>query len=141
MAQKHWVNPSRKYMLCVDSYDNNVLQGRFYTPALEMEAFTGLMEFLVKMENTLDELQAPQSYTLTRKFAPLPPSTQKNSGEVFHKGKYATFEIQILFRQHSSWQGVISWQDENMEQSFRSVLELILLIDSALRKDELENDK
>ena len=136
MAHQHWVNPKRKYMLCVDSYNNSVLQGRFYTPALEMEEFSGLMEFLVKMENTLDELKAPQAYTSTRKFAFSPPTTEKRPGDDFQKGKVATFEMQVLFRQHSSWQGVITWLDQDMEQSFRSVLELALLIDSALRSNE-----
>jgi len=52
------------------------------------------------------------------------------------RGEQATFEMQIIFRQHTSWQGVITWLEEKMEQSFRSVLELILLMDSALRKAE-----
>ena len=54
------------------------------------------------------------------------------------KGKVATFTIRVLFRQHTSWQGTILWLEKNMEQSFRSVLELILLMDSALRRIETE---
>lgn len=43
----------------------------------------------------------------------------------------------MIFRQHTSWQGVVIWLEQQMEQSFRSVLELILLMDSALRsRDE-----
>ena len=65
------------------------------------------------------------------------------------KGALATFQIQVIFRQHTSWQGMVVWQERHMEQSFRSVLELILLMDSALRnlqgcnllKKELQNFK
>ena len=34
-----------------------------------------------------------------------------------------------------NWQGSVTWVEGKREQSFRSVLELILLIDSALRED------
>ena len=51
-----------------------------------------------------------------------------------------TVKVSILpSRQHTSWQGVITWMEERMEQSFRSVMELILLMDSALRQNEEEN--
>ena len=47
-------------------------------------------------------------------------------------GKVGTFRIRIMFRQNSSWQGNITWLDGKMEESFRSVLELLILMDSAL---------
>jgi len=37
-----------------------------------------------------------------------------------------------MFRQHASWQGGVLWVEGKAEQSFRSALELILLMDSAL---------
>ena len=49
------------------------------------------------------------------------------------RGEAATFALRILFRQNASWQGSITWLEGEAEQSFRSVLELILLMDSALR--------
>ncbi|MCI9263720.1 MAG: hypothetical protein HFF06_04025 [Oscillospiraceae bacterium] len=47
-------------------------------------------------------------------------------------GELATFDIRILFRQNSSWQGSVLWQEGDREESFRSVLELVLLMDSAM---------
>ena len=41
--------------------------------------------------------------------------------------------MRILFRQNASWQGELLWMEKNARQSFRSVLELITLMDSALR--------
>jgi len=40
--------------------------------------------------------------------------------------------VKVLFRQNASWQGSIAWLEGKREESFRSVLELLLLIDSAV---------
>ncbi|MBE6598234.1 MAG: hypothetical protein E7638_02190 [Ruminococcaceae bacterium] len=48
------------------------------------------------------------------------------------RGKLATFTVRILFRQNTSWQGYLMWMEKGREESFRSVLELIFLMDSAL---------
>ena len=47
-------------------------------------------------------------------------------------GKKATFLIKILFRQNASWQGSVAWLEGKREQSFRSALELLFLMDSVL---------
>jgi len=47
-----------------------------------------------------------------------------------------TFLLNIYDRQNATWQGTISWVDKNEKQQFRSALELIKLIESAL--DEAE---
>ena len=60
------------------------------------------------------------------------PKLGSPADEKFRKGKLATFVVKVLFRQHTSWQGSITWLEEQSEQAFRSVLELILLMDSAL---------
>ena len=134
MVQRLWVHENRKTLVCVDSYENGVLQGRFYTAFQGMESFDSLSQFLVQMESILEENRAPQSYTASRSFSTFlqPDAVSTTSGDI-RQGARATFELQILFRQHSSWQGLIVWQDKKIEQSFRSVLELILLMDSALR--------
>jgi hypothetical protein len=40
--------------------------------------------------------------------------------------------VRVLFRQNASWQGSLTWLEEGKEESFRSVLELLLLMHSAL---------
>ena len=48
-------------------------------------------------------------------------------------GKHiAVFRIQILFRDHYTWQGRLIWQDEETETVFHSCLELMQLIDEIL---------
>ena len=43
-----------------------------------------------------------------------------------------SFIINILQQQNASWQGTITWVDENKTQNFRSALELIRLIESTM---------
>ena len=47
-----------------------------------------------------------------------------------------TFLIDIYNRQNATWQGTVTWVNRNEKQHFRSALELIKLIDSALEKAE-----
>lgn len=44
----------------------------------------------------------------------------------------ATFQLSVLFRQNASWQGRLTWLERAEEARFRSVLELVGLLDSAL---------
>ena len=134
MIQPFWVSENRKIMICVDDYDDGVLAGRFYSASQGMSSFRSLSQFLLKMESVLEEMLEPQSYTTKRTFSTILPSDNDAFYPAqFRKGAKATFELRVLFRQHSSWQGVVIWKDKHSEQSFRSVLELILLLDSALR--------
>ena len=47
-------------------------------------------------------------------------------------GQKETFIVQILNNQNSTWQGTITWTDQKGIQHFRSLLEMIKLIDNAL---------
>ena len=48
------------------------------------------------------------------------------------RGQKGTFLLNVKYRQNSSWQGSVTWVDEQREQYFRSALELLKLIDGAL---------
>ena len=130
---KQYGEAYRTIRLCVDSYERGVPTGRYYHPGMENEAhpFQSLMQFLSGAEDLMDEANFPQSFTAKRVFAPL-PETKPNAVEASQTGQLATFVIRIMFRQHASWQGSVTWLEGGAEQTFRSVLELILLLDSAL---------
>lgn len=55
--------------------------------------------------------------------------------------KTETFIINVMDQQNATWQGSVTWVDEQREQYFRSTLELLKLIDGALEKrnDDEEN--
>ena len=137
MIQQFWVSDNRKMTVCIDDYSSGILRGRFYNAYHDAGSFDSLSQFLIRMESILEENRTPQAYTSHRTFsAMLHPDEKPANTSQLRKGAKATFELQILFRQHSSWQGVIVWKDRNTEQTFRSVLELIVLMDSALRDME-----
>ena len=48
--------------------------------------------------------------------------------------KTETFIIKVMDQQNATWQGSVTWVDEQREQYFRSTLELLKLIDGALEK-------
>ena len=50
--------------------------------------------------------------------------------------KSNTFMVEIKSTKNESWQGTIRWIDGKKEENFRSALELIKLIDSALDSQE-----
>ena len=73
-----------------------------------------LLNSLLDLENCLDSplpLVRPKSRSADRK---------------------AVFCIQILFREHYTWQGRLIWQDGRQEYVFHSAIELIQLVDEIL---------
>lgn len=46
-----------------------------------------------------------------------------------------TFIVKITHTQNATWQGTVTWTDSEKTQMFRSALELIRLIDSAVNEE------
>jgi len=132
LGNEYWVTT-----VCIDSYDNGVPCGQFYNPFLEApQEFHSLTEFLIMMECTLDTMRLPQAFAAPRSFGPSPVYKPGKPVSVIHHGKKATLALTVRFRQHNSWQGTVTWLEAGKKQSFRSVLELVVLMDSALRSSE-----
>ena len=53
-------------------------------------------------------------------------------------GKRDTFVVRVLCRQNNTWQGEVLWAEQNEKQYFRSALELMELMDSAIEEGEGE---
>lgn len=132
----------RRTVVCIDSYENRVPTGKFYNLHHEGTIpFHGTIQFLSKMEDMLNELEFPLPFTAMRSFdAPSKTATSTFPEMEAQYGKRATFMLRIVLRQNTSWQGSVTWLEGNRSQSFRSVLELLLLMDSALRIQGREED-
>lgn len=50
--------------------------------------------------------------------------------------KSNSFVVVIKDSQNGTWQGTIEWIDKNKKECFRSLLEMIKLIDSALEEKQ-----
>lgn len=101
-------------------------------------------ELLLAGDSILDKLKLPQASTKMRSFAEEPEQAEREQAEkesVSHmaeseiteqKGEKATFVVHVQFRQNSTWQGNLVWAEKKKTKNFRSALELLKLIDSAL---------
>ena len=133
MSPKAWSSHFHTTTVCIDSYENGFPVGRFYPSCGdEGQEFQSLTQFLTRMERAMDDTEYPKSFTEPRTFAPAAAfSPERTAGQAVC-GWIATFAVQILFRQNTSWQGAITWLEGQQEKSFRSVLELVLLMDNAI---------
>ncbi|MBQ9922126.1 MAG: hypothetical protein IJO52_08060 [Clostridia bacterium] len=135
MKTQMFCDPAKMYVICVDSYEDKILEGRIYNVLRDSSVpFKSAVDMLVKLEMLLDDAKLVQSYSVKRVFTPnMASGSLVQTGSV-EDGKLATFSLKLLFRQNASWQGSVLWCDGNSEESFRSVLELLLLMDNALSK-------
>lgn len=129
-------NQYRATEVCIDSYHDGVLVGQLSNLADSApRPFHSATQFLTQMEDLLDQMQFPQAFQTIRSFAQ-PPSESPDTPEESdcpQAGGLATFVVRVLFRQNASWQGTVIWMETGQEENFRSVLELLLLMDSALK--------
>ncbi len=141
MTARAWGAEYRTTTLCVDSYENGVPKGRFYNPFLKGgKAFQSLTQLLLEMDTALDDMDFPKAYTVTRTFAPPCEGGAPFTTVEHQRGRLGTFYVRILFRQNASWQGSVLWVEGRREQSFRSALELIMLLDNALGSENVSDD-
>lgn len=109
-----------------------ILQNAYYT---EQQTFGNLTQLLFMLDQLQDTLCYPQKGMETRRFKGEGVTLQEMTPlEGTAEKPLATFKLSILFRQNASWQGTVVWMEERREAPFRSVLELISLMDSVLRE-------
>lgn len=53
----------------------------------------------------------------------------------------ATFVVRVLFRRNATWQGMICWKEKRAQVSFRSFLEMLLLMQEAMIGSESWNQE
>lgn len=126
-------------VIMITSYEDKNLRGIYYNSYYGEEIeFGNLTRLLLLMEDAMDELNSPQASTRNRRFEDIPKPEERASLQRNWPRKprqeaiIATFRVRVLFRQGASWQGKLSWMEKGKEMSFRSALELVKLIDSAL---------
>lgn len=122
----------------VVSYEDGCIKGLLASSECPDETeFFGAIPLIIAMEKIMDSTNTPQRGEEPRNFA---ISAEKKASAKAEKrlartgAVLGTFQIYVLFRQNATWQGRLIWVEENMEASFRSVLELLRLLDSALAK-------
>ncbi|MCI9348704.1 MAG: hypothetical protein HFF83_05660 [Oscillibacter sp.] len=100
------------------------------------------------MEQLFDSLQFPYPSTLERSFSEelksAPTSRQErlmNDEDLLSRhGDLGSFIVRVQHRQNSSWQGTLTWMERDKTVHFRSIWEMIKLVESALNENgSMEN--
>ena len=119
----------------VYSYENKNLKGVLLNSYFEAEQkFESTMDMLLVMETIFDNT-LPQNSFENRSFGKTwskQGSASDSALDIEADKVIATFNVRVIFRQNASWQGVISRPDKGDDANFRSALEMLFLIDSAL---------
>ncbi len=144
MEKSQWyIGSPTGVVLCIDERgENGNLEGRLYHGYTEDEVEIRSLDQLPHLLETLfNELKFPYPSTNERSFRKENriQKSQKEKRKVMSDekllnkhGDLGSFIICVQHRQNSSWQGRITWMENNKTLYFRSVWELIKLIDSAL---------
>jgi len=135
----------------ITAYENGTLRGELHSQYLETPyLFSSLVRMIGKMEEIFDTNRFPEKYMLPRSFGinkNKKNQNEENGSETVKDldspekneasgGSKCTFEISVRFRQNATWQGQIFWAEKNLTQNFRSVLEMLKLMDEALTDGE-----
>jgi hypothetical protein len=136
--------------VCIDRRAGCCFAGRMYHRfSLQAQAFCEPNQLLMQMDALFDRLNYPQRTMAERTFQAKSRSQQdrkegkampKEEWEVVgnpaeQKGELATFVIHVMYRQNATWQGSVLWAESGQTQNFRSALELIKLMDSAMEEE------
>lgn len=127
--------------ICIDSYEDKTFVGRLWYPQFKSEVkFSNLMQLIEAIDNFIKSIGFPDEYITIRRFASKEDNESKDnitSGDfVPRNGNLATFRIKIIFLQNATWQGIVTWVESDAEENFRSMRELIYLMDSALKSQK-----
>ena len=123
-------------ILSVDGYGDKIVTGRLWWGGEGTEtAFKGLIQLISLVEPLLEKTQGGGADFRCKRFVrpePAEAAVETHRSTEPTRGALATFRLRILFRQNTSWQGLVTWIEGQQEQRFRSFLELAMLLDSAL---------
>ena len=126
-------------LIKVYSYHNKCMQGTITNPFFEKDmVFENVMQLITMVERISDSLFFPQKTMELRQFADSEIVQKTDSFDFVTTSDFsnllpvATFELEIIFRQNASWQGNVVYAEKGLSSSFRSVLELLSLMDSVL---------
>lgn len=129
--------------LCVDNNRPPIELRLYHCYSREPLYVSDVSSLFLELERLYNDLDYPQSTMQSRSFSKSVKQYQRNKRKdatklmseqevTNQKGKKATFVIHVLCRQHATWQGNVVWAEKGSSKNFRSALELLKLIDSAL---------
>ena len=140
----------------IQSFGQGLIRGTLHSQYLEAPfEFYNFVRLIEKMETIFDVNGFPEKFLLPRTFSITKRSKILRDGERYEDmndstnptvndenvGTKCTFEIMVRFRQNATWQGQILWAEKNLKQNFRSVLEMLKLMDEALLDGDAKRER
>ena len=131
--------------ICIDANHEGILSGRVYNSTYQKEIlFEDLGNMIVDMDKLFDYNGFPQSFQNRRSFQNnqkpqiyhYKPDNVVNQGWFFsQKGKLSTFTAIVLTRQHSSWQGELYNDQDELLIRYNDVMDLLAKIEKEINKN------
>ena len=129
-------------VVCLNRASRGKLGGELYhSYSLSPIPFVNEEQMILTMERLYDWLNFPHRSTNGRTFVPVKltgdPTTERrrimsDESLLSKHGDIGTFIVRVQHRQNSSWQGRITWMEQDQTVCFRSIWEMIKLIESAV---------
>ncbi|MBS6955259.1 MAG: hypothetical protein KH230_18735 [Enterocloster asparagiformis] len=119
--------------VAVCNYRNNTIAGEVSNPAVKDRfVFENEFELMEHLEMMLGRRPADSEDSLV---------VTPRQGSVC-RGAIGpmTFLVRVLFWKNGTWQGTACWKEKGEHASFRSFLELLLMMDSAVRRYSLQRE-
>lgn len=143
MEQSDWhIGAPNGVVICINGWKGQQIVGCFYhSYSGKATEFETIDQILFQLEYFFDLLNFPYAATAERTFGRQNRKadrdrkwvkTMKDKELLQKHGELGTFIVRVQHRQHSSWQGRITWVEQNKTMSFRSIWELIKLMVSAV---------
>ncbi|MBS4022814.1 MAG: hypothetical protein KGZ79_10425 [Dethiobacter sp.] len=142
-AKKNTRNISADFIVRVSSVQNATWQGKIeHIQSGQAQLFRSFLEMLFLAQEKLDTLGYPQPDTELRSWSNKKYNYLSRGGktemancneqEVSLPVGGLSFLIRVQFRQNSTWQGTVQWLDKKKTRPFRSLLELVNLVNEAI---------
>lgn len=149
MSTQSYIGSPNGVVLCVDRISRHRMTGRLYHRySKQVIPFVSGEQAVFLMEQLFDSLQFPYPSTLERSFSEelksAPTSRQErlmNDEDLLSRhGDLGSFIVRVQHRHNSSWQGTLTWMERDKTVHFRSIWEMIKLVESALNENgSMEN--
>ncbi len=134
-------NKSADFIIRVNSVENATWQGRVEdVQSGQSQPFHSFLELLNKIHYKLETIGYPQPDTQLRSWdentflnaGPSVMDPEHSEEQERSPAEVSTFLVRILYRQNTTWQGTVQSLDKKKTVPFRSLLELIMLINEVV---------
>lgn len=148
---QRYIGAENGAVFCADHVEDGKICGKAYhSYRREPLEIRGIEQLLSELEKFYDSICFPHPGVDERSFQ---EKARKKQGrerrmkvmsdeELLRRhGELGTFIIRVQHRQNGSWQGRITWTEKDKTVYFRSVWEMVKLIEGALDADEGQEEK